>query len=523
MATAAYDLKPLTGNPFIDSLTNGTYWQLDSSRTLTWALANFAVYTWNNPVATAATIDSAFRTFSYYANINFQYVGLYADPALVPADIAVSYDGSDTLFSSGTTWAQAFFPNPELSQFLTPAALRGVYQTAPGDIWLNQNSGLYYTPSYSPGSQAYAIILHEMGHSLGLKHPHDNGGTGRPTFEGAGLANLDIDLATIMSYNEINQWIDVKWHPATPMILDVLALQSLYGPNLSTNAGNETHQLKNDGVFETIYDAAGMDVLDAGSSFYGWTITLGAAPAGNGALFPLGWAAPEDGFSQHTTFDWLYGDFEAVGGSRYADTITGSTNAEYFRGRGGNDVIDGGGGTDHAYFTSQRSNYTISKGTSSVSIQDKTFTDGTDTLQNIERLHFSDKSVAFDTEGNAGRMYRLYQAAFDRVPDLQGLGYWINSLDVGYTMRNVASGFYNSSEFKTLYGQNPSNFDFLTKLYNNVLHRAPDQNGFNWWLDVLNRSLAPQEQLLIDFSDSAENRAQVIGSIQNGIEYVPWA
>jgi serralysin len=221
----------------------------------------------------------------------------------------------------------------------------------------------------------------------------------------------------------------------------------------------------------------------------------------------------------------LYGTVngDTLNGTAGPDVMFGEAGNDVLNAGAGNDVLDGGSGVDTVLFSGPRANFTIEVTSSGHRVTDSTGREGVDTLSGIERLKFTDKAVAFDIDGTAGKLYRLYQAAFDRVPDLQGLGYWINSLDVGYSMQNVASGFYNSSEFKGLYGASPSNFDFLTRLYNNILNRAPDQDGFNWWLNVLDRGLASQQQVLIDFSDSAENRAQVIGSIQGGIEYTPWA
>ena len=74
-----------------------------------------------------------------------------------------------------------------------------------GDVILNYNSELsyLYEISTSPGSLFHYISLHEFGHTLGLKHPHDDGGTGRPVFGSThGLSKtLDADYYTVMSYN----------------------------------------------------------------------------------------------------------------------------------------------------------------------------------------------------------------------------------------------------------------------------------------------------------------------------------
>nr|WP_267876721.1 DUF4214 domain-containing protein [Massilia genomosp. 1] len=126
-----------------------------------------------------------------------------------------------------------------------------------------------------------------------------------------------------------------------------------------------------------------------------------------------------------------------------------------------------------------------------------------------------------DLDGNAGKVYRLYQAAFNRVPDLGGLGFWIERMDNGATLQAIAGGFIGSAEFTTLYGANPSNEVFLTKLYYNVLHRTPDQGGYNSWLGVLNNG-TPRAEVLTAFSESAENKAQVAVVISGGIAYTPY-
>ena len=148
---------------------------------------------------------------------------------------------------------------------------------------------------------------------------------------------------------------------------------------------------------------------------------------------------------------------------------------------------------------------------------DKTGADGTDTLTNIERIQFSDMTVALDISGIAGQAYRVYQAAFNRTPDNAGLKYWIGLMDGGYALAGVASGFIASTEFKTLYGSNPTNELLVSKLYDNVLHRTPDEGGYNYWVGLLNTKKIDTISTLINFSESTENQAGVIGVIQNGI------
>lgn len=132
-----------------------------------------------------------------------------------------------------------------------------------------------------------------------------------------------------------------------------------------------------------------------------------------------------------------------------------------------------------------------------------------DTLVGVERVMFADSAIAFDADGVAGQAYRLYQAAFNRKPDLGGLGFWINQMDNGMSLNGVADSFIRSDEFKLTYGANLTNDKFLTLLYNNVLHRNPDPEGFKHWTNVLN-SGASRSSVLAGFSESAENKAQII-------------
>jgi hypothetical protein len=137
-------------------------------------------------------------------------------------------------------------------------------------------------------------------------------------------------------------------------------------------------------------------------------------------------------------------------------------------------------------------------------------------------IGFSDSAVALDISGVGGQAYRLYQAAFDRQPDKTGLGYWIKALDGGVTLEQVAAGFAGSKEFADLYGANPSDTQFTDLLYQNVLHRAPDAGGYAYWLAALGEQHLARTGMLVFFSESAENQAQVIGSIGNGIDFIPW-
>ncbi|MES2036951.1 MAG: S8 family serine peptidase [Pseudomonadota bacterium] len=201
------------------------------------------------------------------------------------------------------------------------------------------------------------------------------------------------------------------------------------------------------------------------------------------------------------------------------DTLLGGIGNDTLVGGKGNDSLDGGTGFDTGLYASARSNYVISKNANGFTVKDSSGVNGTDSVMNVERLNFSDTSVALDVNGIAGQAYRIYQAAFARKPDLAGLGYWIADMDKGSSLTTVAAGFFQSKEFQSLYGINPGTDALITLLYANVLHRTPDQAGLDYWRAELSSGHITSAGVLASFSESQENQAQVIGSIQNGIDY----
>ena len=200
--------------------------------------------------------------------------------------------------------------------------------------------------------------------------------------------------------------------------------------------------------------------------------------------------------------------------------VTGTAHDETFTAHAGNQIVDGGAGRDTAGYLNKVADYTVSKIGKQVAVVDHSAgRDGSDLFTSIERIRFSDGAIAFDVDGSAGQAYRVYQAAFNRTPDQVGLGYWINRLDLGFSLDQVATGFVTSSEFKTLYGSAPSNAELVNLLYQNVLHRAGDAGGVAYWNDVLDRNLVTVGQVLADFSESPENTAALVGVLDQGMAY----
>ncbi len=161
------------------------------------------------------------------------------------------------------------------------------------------------------------------------------------------------------------------------------------------------------------------------------------------------------------------------------DTIYAGLGNDLIRAGTGADIIDGGEGIDTLAISANAGDFSWHVNPGNVTL---TSGDGSDTLTNVERLQFNNGVVAFDVQGNAGNAYRLYQAAFDRVPDQPGLSFWTHQLDLGVDIQTVAQGFVNASEFRSVYGTNPTNSHIVDLMYQNVLGRAGEPAGisFGW-------------------------------------------
>jgi hypothetical protein len=254
----------------------------------------------------------------------------------------------------------------------------------------------------------------------------------------------------------------------------------------------------------------GTDGQLAGSAFSIGSNVIDIAATADGGFYVE--STPYVGNNQ----DVVEQKFDAVpdssgGGNPGQIQVSGGTTAI----GAGNYAITGSAGLDTIAFAGAHTQY-------NVTANSVTGPEGTDTLSGIERIHFSDGfAVALDVNGDAGEAYRLYQAAFNRAPDLPGLGFHINDLDHGVPLWMVAEHFIDSPEFQTTYG-NTDNTQFITLLYQNVLHRAPDTGGLQFHMDEFAHGES-RADMLIHFSESPENQANVIGQIDNGMLYVPLA
>ena len=205
-------------------------------------------------------------------------------------------------------------------------------------------------------------------------------------------------------------------------------------------------------------------------------------------------------------------------------SIVGTERGERFLPSDFADYVEGGGGLDRIQYNGKLSQFNVAlvQGEIIVTQTDRAW--NRDELKGIERVEFSDVTLGFDVSGDAGQAYRIYKAAFNRTPDTGGLGYWIAQMDKGMDLIEVSARFIDSKEFRDLYGSAPSNADFLTKVYTNVLGRAPDKGGYDWWLNEMNTNAEKTKaKVLADFSESAENQTGTAPLVATGIVYEPWS
>lgn len=510
----------LTGDVRIDGILSGLLkW---SGSTLTFSFAT-SQSTWKTdytdpngypyqssysavPESLLANLRQAFATWSSYLGITFKEV---PDDATGHGDIRLAFTISPTA--------------PTASLGMHPGNGMG------GDVWLNSKS--LNESDYAVGTGYYEALQHEIGHALGLKHPFDAYGSNPTTLDAAHAIRTFTTMAYDWTPDHQLVWPTV--FNTTPLPYDILAAQYLYGANPNTNAGDTVYTFTQSAkYFQTIYDAGGtntfhyeggqdvrIDLHDGAGSYLGvenWLQDMNNNMAKVERL-PNVWIAFNTVISRA---DGGTGNDTLIANDR-GNTLTGGAGNDQLYGGAGSDTLDGGIGLDTAFYGSSSAQVSITLGTNHAASIAVTGSKATDSLVNIERVHFSDHDVALDIDGNAGMAYRLYRAAFDRTPELTGLGFWIAQLDKGSTLEAVAAGFIGSPEFQKLYGAAPSNAEFLSRVYQNVLHRAPDQGGYDFWLDLLERGVA-REKVLASVSESPENVGQLAELVAHGISYTPY-
>jgi serralysin len=352
------------GSPFVDSLVwGGSAWDVRSGPvTVAFGDAStFAVATAANPHSKQWDFTARdLGTWSAAEKAAFRSVlDLYESVC------GIRFVETADVAEANIVWWQAQFDTVFAGRHNVPTATRlwGVFDDGdPGWRYLE------------PGGAGRQLIIHEIGHGLGLSHPHDGGAEKDATIfptvvPGVPFGDLDEGVYSVMSYNSGWHEVDrpsLKFGAQAGLgAFDIAALQALYGVNRETGSGDDVYVLPGRNRVGTgwsaIWDNGGTDEIRAPASLgSGAMIDLAAASlaaTANAGGHPSHVAGVAGGF---TIANGVL--IENARGGRGADTLTGNDRPNTLRGQAGadtlagllgNDRLFGGSGADEFVFASR--------------------------------------------------------------------------------------------------------------------------------------------------------------------------
>lgn len=482
-------------------------------------------------VSEMAMIREAIRVWSNIADIRFVEVnpGGYSDnAAILFGNYSSKTDGSNGF---------AYYPRSKNT----------AGSSSEGDVWLNNFDGGFFDVKL--GNYDFLTILHEIGHALGLSHPGNyNAGRGvTNTYAANAEFKEDTLQYSVMSYFQASELgaQHGSQYATTPLLLDMIAIQQLYGQNKTGTSGDDVYgfnstqgpaySLKNasDVAVFSIWDSGGIDTLDVSQYVVNQSISLVEASfsdiggltrnisvAAGAVIENARGGSGHDIITGNFAKNFLWGGAgdDQISGGGGNDALYGEAGDDRLSGGFGDDLLDGGAGHDVAVYFSRRADYAASKLSDRIIVTDRIANrDGVDTLVFIERIKFTDGDLVFDVVGaRAPAAYRLYGGAFDRTPDEGGFRYWAAVLEANAPLRDVAASFIVSAEFVTLYGTGLSNASFVNALYRNVLDRPGDEGGVLFWNRALDQKSAERADVLVEFTQLPEYVGISMADVSNG-------
>lgn len=459
------------------------------------------------------------QAFANVANLSFTEVA-----ASSPTAGVLRFANSAPPGMEATSWGVSWFPQD----------IAGA-----GDTWMN--STFLFPEGWARGTQNFLTLLHEVGHALGLKHPHDTGLSGaltgwpdNPTVlpkTGTDTLNTESTQTMVMAYNDIpgrgtlgELALQSDFAPTTPMRWDIAALQYLYGANLAYNAGDTVYTFDGEARYnQTLWDGGGNDTIVATGNR---AVEIDLRPAQWSKLGqPMSFSTRNADNSVNTSQPQFNDPYTVF----IYDTVT----IENATGGNGNDVIyanavanriDGGAGIDTAVYLAARSTYALARDAAGWKVSGGA--GDTDTLRAIERVRFADKALAFDTavDGNAGQVAQILRALFGASaianPTFAGIGLSLRDAGMGYA--DIVALAIGTPIFEQLAGSR-SNTDFVRLVYKNVIGSDASPEALAQFVGLLDNGTYTQAALgllacQIEFNTQS---VELVGLANTGLEFVP--